>query len=102
MSEMGLGCVKTKSDLVVTPSGGRTFTFFGSAHDHRDQDSRCCDTALSFDTAWIRSGHPMTLPARACVRTDLITYSPGSTSPGAICLLMSCETYYYQCNAGHS
>jgi hypothetical protein len=27
MSGAGLGCVKTKSDLVVMPSGGRIFAF---------------------------------------------------------------------------
>jgi len=30
---MGLGCVKTKSDLVVMPSGGRIFAFFCSERD---------------------------------------------------------------------
>jgi hypothetical protein len=28
MSAMGPGCAKTKSDLVVMPSGGRIFAFF--------------------------------------------------------------------------
>jgi hypothetical protein len=28
MSALGLGCVKTKSDLVVMPSEGRIFAFF--------------------------------------------------------------------------
>src|ERR1700730_3572169 len=28
MSVEGLGCAKTKSDLVVVPSAGRTFAFF--------------------------------------------------------------------------
>ena len=47
----GPGCVKTKSDLVVMPSGGRIFVFFRSAHDHRAQNSRCGYTASSFHTA---------------------------------------------------
>jgi len=46
------GCVKTKSDLVVMPSGGRIFVFFRSAHDHRAQNSRCGYTASSFHTAF--------------------------------------------------
>ena len=35
MSVPGLGCAKTKSDLVVMPRGRRIFTFFRSPHDHR-------------------------------------------------------------------
>jgi hypothetical protein len=37
MSGWGLGRVKTKSDLVVTPSGRQIFTFFCSPHDYRVQ-----------------------------------------------------------------
>jgi hypothetical protein len=48
---IGPGCVKTKSDLVVMPSGGRIFVFFRSAHDPRAQNSRCGYTASSFHTA---------------------------------------------------
>jgi hypothetical protein len=50
MSQMGLGRVKTKSDLVVMPSGRQIFAFFCSPHDHRAQNSRCGDTARSFYT----------------------------------------------------
>jgi hypothetical protein len=50
MSQMGLGRVKTKYDLVVMPSGRQIFAFFCSPHDHRAQNSRCGDTARSFYT----------------------------------------------------
>jgi hypothetical protein len=50
MSQMGLGRVKTKSDLVVMASGRQIFAFFCSPHDHRAQNSRCGDTARSFYT----------------------------------------------------
>jgi hypothetical protein len=50
MSALGLGRVKTKSDLVVMPSGRQIFAFFCSPHDHRAQNSRCGDTARSFYT----------------------------------------------------
>ena len=53
MTALGPGCVKTKSDLVVMPSGGRIFVFFRSAHDHRAQNSSCGYTASSFHTAWV-------------------------------------------------
>ena len=39
MSVSGLGCAKTKSDLVVMPSGRQIFMFFCSPHDHRAQNS---------------------------------------------------------------
>ena len=55
--ENDLGCVKTKSDLVVMQSGGRIFVLFSSAHDHRAQNSGCGYTARSFHTAWTRSRH---------------------------------------------
>src|SRR5262249_31396367 len=45
MSVTGLGCVKTKSDLVVMPSGRQIFAFFCSSHDHRAQNSGCGYTA---------------------------------------------------------
>jgi hypothetical protein len=56
MSLMGLGRVKTKSDLVVMPSGRQIFAFFCSPHDHRAQNSRCGDTARSFYTVRVKSG----------------------------------------------
>jgi len=46
------GCAKTKSDLVVTPSGGRIFAFFCSERDHKPQNSGCGYTVQSFHTAW--------------------------------------------------
>src|ERR1700730_13814230 len=55
MSLMGLGRVKTKSDLVVMPSGRQIFAFFCSPHDHRAQNSRCGDTARSFYTVRVIS-----------------------------------------------
>ena len=61
MTGLGPGCVKTKSDLVVMPSGGRIFALFCSAHGHRAQNSGCGYTASSFHTAWVisrRAGHP--------------------------------------------
>ena len=39
LSPQGLGCAKTKSDLVVMPSGRQIFMFFCSPHDHRAQNS---------------------------------------------------------------
>src|SRR6476619_4340726 len=56
MSPSGLGRVKTKSDLVVMPSGRQIFAFFCSPHDHRAQNSRCGDTARSFYTVRVKSG----------------------------------------------
>jgi hypothetical protein len=44
-SEMGLGRVKRKSDLVVMPSGRQIFAFVCSPHDHRAQKSGCGYTA---------------------------------------------------------
>src|SRR5262245_10073231 len=55
MADKGLGRVKTKSDLVVVPSGRQIFAFFCSPHDHRAQNSGCGYTALSFHT-WGNSG----------------------------------------------
>jgi hypothetical protein len=51
MSEMGLGRVKTKSDLVVTPSEACIFAFFCSQRDRKPQNSGCDYTAQSFRTA---------------------------------------------------
>jgi hypothetical protein len=42
---LGLGRVKTKSDLVVMPSGRQIFAFFCSPHDRRAQNSGCGYTA---------------------------------------------------------
>jgi hypothetical protein len=39
MSAVGLGRVKTKSDLVVVPSGRQIFAFFYSPRDRRAQNS---------------------------------------------------------------
>src|SRR5208337_2811531 len=51
-----LGCAKTKSDLVLMPSGRQVFAFFCSAPDHRPQDSGCSHTAQRFHTAWVKGG----------------------------------------------
>ena len=48
---MGLGRVKTKSDLVVMSSGRQIFAFFCSPHDRRAQNSGCDYTPQSFYTA---------------------------------------------------
>ena len=45
MSALGLGRVKTKSDLVVVPSGRQIFAFFYSPRDRRAQNSGCGYTA---------------------------------------------------------
>ena len=45
MSHMGLGRVKTKSDLVVMPSGRQIFAFFCSQRDRIAQNSGCGCTA---------------------------------------------------------
>jgi hypothetical protein len=50
-----LGCAKTKSDLVLMPSGRQVFAFFCSAPDHRPQNSGCSHTAQRFHTAWTHS-----------------------------------------------
>ena len=50
-SALALGRVKTKSDLVVVPSGRQIFAFFCSPHDHRAQNFGCGYTAWSFYTA---------------------------------------------------
>ena len=50
MSPLGLGRVKTESDLVVMPSGRQIFAFFCSPHDRRAQNSGC-DYPQSFYTA---------------------------------------------------
>src|SRR5215471_10934938 len=52
---LGLGCAKTKTDLVVMLSSGRIFAFFSSPHDHTAQNSRCGHTASSFHTAWVKN-----------------------------------------------
>src|SRR6202041_1857379 len=56
---MGLGRVKTKSDLVAKPSGRQIFAFFCSPHDRRAQNSGCDYTPQSFYTAGSKSeiGH---------------------------------------------
>src|SRR5262249_24502469 len=55
MSARGLGRVKTKSDLVVMPSGGRIFAFFCSERDHTPQNFGCNHTAQRFHTARVKS-----------------------------------------------
>jgi hypothetical protein len=52
---LGLGCVKTKSDLVVKPSEGRIFAFCCSERDQKPQNSGCGYTTPSFHTAWVLS-----------------------------------------------
>jgi hypothetical protein len=52
-SGWGLGCAKTKSDLVLMPSERQVFAFFCSAPDHRPQNSGCSHTAQRFHTAWV-------------------------------------------------
>jgi hypothetical protein len=54
-SAPGLGCAKTKSDLVVMPSEGRIFTFFCSQRDHKPQNSGCSHTAQRFHTARVKT-----------------------------------------------
>jgi len=54
---MGLGRAKTKSDLVLTPSGGRIFAIFRSERDHKPQYSGCGYTAWSFHTARVMSAY---------------------------------------------
>ena len=60
MSHLGLGRVKTKSDLIVMPSGRQIFAFFCSPHDRRAQNSGCDYTPQSFYTARVnRDRNPM-------------------------------------------
>jgi hypothetical protein len=42
---LGLGCAKTKSDLVAMPSGRQISPFFCPPHHHRAQNSGCDYTA---------------------------------------------------------
>jgi hypothetical protein len=56
MSQLGLGCAKTKTDLVVMPSGRQIFAFFSSERDHKPQNSRCSHTAQRFHTARVKNG----------------------------------------------
>jgi hypothetical protein len=53
MSAVDLGRVKTKSDLVVMPSGRQIFAFLCSPHDRRAQNFGCDYTPQSFYTAKI-------------------------------------------------
>ena len=53
---LGLGRVKTKSDLVVMPSGRQIFAFFCSPRDRRAQNSGCDYTPQSFYTARVIIG----------------------------------------------
>src|SRR5258706_386365 len=52
MSGIGPGSVKTRSDLVVMPTGARIFAFIRSPCAHAPQKSWCVSTAQSFHTAW--------------------------------------------------
>jgi hypothetical protein len=51
MPALGPGCVKTRSDLVVMPTGARIFAFIRSPCAHTPQKSWCVSTAQSFRTA---------------------------------------------------
>ena len=55
MSQLGLGCAKTKSDLVVMQSEGRIFIFFCSQRDHKPQNFGCSHTAQRFHTARVKT-----------------------------------------------
>src|SRR6202035_348394 len=57
MSQLGLGCAKTKSDLVVMSSAGRIFAFFCCEPDHEPQNFGCGHTAQRFHTARVNSLH---------------------------------------------
>src|ERR1700732_3540994 len=57
MTAAGLGCAKTKSDLVVMSSAGRIFAFFCCEPDHEPQNSGCSHTAQRFHTARVNSLH---------------------------------------------
>jgi hypothetical protein len=76
MSHLDLGRVKTKSDLVVMPSGRQIFAFFCSPHDRRAQNSGCGYTAQRFYTARVKVRHPAPflqcpLIPRICCKTRL-------------------------------
>ena len=60
----GPGIVKTKSDLVVMPSGRQTFAVFCSPRDRRARNSGCGYTAYSFYTAKVIFGSRPSLPTR--------------------------------------
>jgi hypothetical protein len=62
MSQMSLGCAKTKSDLVLMPSEKQVFAFFCSAPDHKPQNSECSHTAQRFHTARVKGGGLQRVP----------------------------------------
>jgi hypothetical protein len=55
---LGPGCVKTQSDLVVTPRRARISAFFCFPRDRTPQNSWCAFTVQSFHTAWANNRHP--------------------------------------------
>jgi hypothetical protein len=67
MSPMGLGCAKTKTDLVVMPSGRQIFAFFCSERDHKPQNSGCSHTAQRFHTARVILRHYRSAALRSAV-----------------------------------
>jgi hypothetical protein len=87
-SGLGLGCAKTKSDLVVMPSGEQISAFFCSERDHTPQNFGCNHTAQRFHTAWVKnptrlgdvaccaraaSGHAAAPPSSVMISRRLIT-----------------------------
>jgi len=82
MSQMGLGCVKTKSDLVVMPSGRQIFAFFRSPHDRRAQNSRCGYTAQSFHTARVKGGSGQLRQSRRLWLSSLFAANSQQTHAG--------------------
>jgi hypothetical protein len=88
MTALGLGCVKTKSDLVVMLSEGQIFVSFCSAHDHEPQNSGCGYTTPSFHTAWNDNGRLQwsTVLSRVLLYGDVASMpiSIGAFEPEAI------------------
>src|SRR5207302_11211463 len=56
MSQMGLGCAKIQSDLVVMPCRRQIFAFACTALNHRPQNYWCVYTAWCFHTARVKTG----------------------------------------------
>ena len=79
-SAPGLGCAKTKSDLVLMPSGRRIFAFSCSLHDCRAQNSGCGFTAQSFYTARVKTRPPVQHP-HVCFRQLRIFSEARSSFP---------------------
>ena len=84
-SGLGLGCAKTKSDLVVMPSGRQIFAFFRSPHNRRPQNSGCGAYLLALEIE--RAPATMPTPLRAGPSFKLLRPRPQSGLTGRRALI---------------